>query len=181
MPLCWLMQGHVIKNHSIQHPQLLCSLYLVNILQLCRYRIPLYKKLSVYMVIYHTNSVGMYYGTHHGTYVPTEFVWYMTMYTDNFLYKGILYLHSCKMLTKYRLHSSVGVEYYDFLFLVIRRVPNHSLRTACFDLFKLSTCSSLLIGRGHSTWFGVQILTQIPTQLHLYFYSFDVIKHHVVL
>ena len=30
--------------------------------------------------------------THHGTYVPTEFVWYMTMYTVCFLYKGILYL-----------------------------------------------------------------------------------------
>ena len=83
----------------------------------------------------------------------------------------------------------VGVEYYIqymlyiyifffyFFILVIRRVPNHSSWTACFGLFKLSTCSSLLIGRGHSTWFGAQILTRIHVQLHLYFNSFDVIKH----
>ena len=27
-----------------------------------RYRIPVYEKLTIYMVIYHTNSVGMYHG-----------------------------------------------------------------------------------------------------------------------
>ena len=32
-----------------------------------------------------------------------------------------------------------------------------------------------MIGRGHSTWFGAQTLTQILTQLYLYFYSFDVV------
>ena len=51
-----------IKNYSIQHPQLLCSLDLVNILLLGIYRIPLYKKLTVYMLIYCTNSVGMCHG-----------------------------------------------------------------------------------------------------------------------
>ena len=61
-----------IKNHSIQHAQLLCSLYLVNILQLCRYRIPLYKKFSVYMVIYHTNSVGMYHDGWWPLHKPTQ-------------------------------------------------------------------------------------------------------------
>ena len=44
------------------------------------------------------------------------------------------------------------------LILVISRVPNHSSWTACFGLFKLQTCSSLLIGRGHSTCFGAQFL-----------------------
>ena len=48
-----------------------------------------------------------------------------------------------------------------YLVLVIRRVPNHSSWTACVGLFKLSTCSSLLIRRGHSTWFGAQTLTQL--------------------
>ena len=54
------------------------------------------------------------------------------------------------------------------LILVIRRVPNHSSWTACFGLIKLSTCRSLLIARGHSTWFGAQILTQIFTVAHTY-------------
>ena len=80
------------------------------------------------------------------------------------------------MLAKYNMSNSIVVGLCTviiYLILVIRRVPNHSLRTACVSLFKLSTCSSLLIGRGHSTWFGVQILTQIPphsctyTSIHL--------------
>ena len=85
---------------------------------------------------------------------------------------------SNKMLTKYRLHIRKLWVLNTIIFnLAIRRVPNHSLWTVCFDLFKLSTCSSLLIGRGYSTWFGAQILTQILIQLRIYFFSFAAIKH----
>ena len=90
------------------------------------------------------------------------------------LYKGILYLAIYrKTIQQLWLLSTI------ILILVIRRVPNHSLWTASFSLFKLSTCSSLLIGQGHSTWFGVQILTQ----LYIYsLYSIGGIEHlHVVL
>ena len=51
-----------IKTYNIPHPQLLCSLDLVNILLLYRYRIPLCRRHAVYMVICHTNSVGMCHG-----------------------------------------------------------------------------------------------------------------------
>ena len=40
--------------------------------------------------------------------------------------------------------------------LVIRGVPYRSSWTACFGLFKLPTHSTLQIGRGHSTFLGVQ-------------------------
>ena len=42
--------------------------------------------------------------------------------------------------------------------LVIRGVSYLSLCTTCFGLFKLPTCGTLRIGRGHSTCSGVQIL-----------------------
>ena len=48
---------------------------------------------------------------------------------------------------------------------VTRRAPNHSLRTACFGLPKLPTCSSLPTRRGHSTRSGAQTPTQ-PYQTH---------------
>ena len=50
-----------IKNYSTQHPQLLCSLYLVNIL-LLGIEFPCTKSILIYMVIYHTDSVGICHG-----------------------------------------------------------------------------------------------------------------------
>ena len=81
--------------------------------------------------------------THHGTYLQSLYGIYMTVHTVSFLYKGILYLRSNKMLTKSRLSTQkLWVLSTIILILVIRRVPNHSSWTACFGLFKLWTCSS---------------------------------------
>ena len=109
--------------------------------------------------------------THHGTY-STYRVCMIYDHVCSMLFVQRNSIPSRKMLTKSRLHKKLWVFNTKFLILVIRRVPNHSSWTACFGLFKLSTCSSLLIGRGHSTWFGVQILTQTLTHLRTYFYSF---------
>ena len=106
------------------------------------------------------HCVGLCKG-HPPWHIPTEFVWYMTMYTVGFLYTGILYLATKCWLNIQTTQKLWVLNTLLVLILVIRRVPNHSSWTACFGFFKLSTCSSLLIGRSHSTWSGAQILTQL--------------------
>ena len=110
---------------------------------------------------------------YHGIYLQ-EFVRHMTMYAVCFSYKGVLYL-KCQLNTCYT--AVVRVKY--FFNSGHQESSQPFIVDACFGFFKLSTCSSLLIGRGHSTWFGTQILTQ----LYIYsLYSIGGSEHlHVVL
>ena len=69
------------------------------------------------------------------------------------------------MPAKHILHSIVvGVENYNYLFH-----SGHQESSQSFTLFDPSTCSSLLIRRGHSTWFGAQIFTHLwySSSIHL--------------